>query len=55
LKKLIQTKHDQSSINKIQKCLTAVGVFCGGMKNEHLSSIEKKLTELLAAEDLVVT
>ncbi len=55
LKKLIQTKHDQSSINKIQKCLTAVRVFCGGMRNEHLSSIEKKVTELLAAEDLAAT
>ncbi len=25
---LIQAKHDQSSLNKIQKCLTAVGMFC---------------------------
>jgi len=25
------------------------------MKNEHLSSVEKKVTELLAAEDLAAT
>jgi len=25
------------------------------MKNDHLSSVEKKVTELLAAKDLVVT
>jgi len=41
------------SINK--KCLTAVGVVCEGMKNEHLSSVEKKVTELLAAKDLAAT
>ncbi len=40
---------------KIQKCLTAVGIFCGGMKNEHLSSVEKKVTELPTAEDLAAT
>jgi len=27
LNNLIQAKHDQSSLNKVKKCLTAVGVF----------------------------
>jgi len=48
-------RHDQSSINKMQKCLTPVGKLCEGMKNEHLSSVEKKVTELLAAKDLAAT
>ena len=52
---LIQTEHDQSSLNKLKKGETAVGIFCGGMKNEHLSSVEKKINELLTADDLVVT
>ena len=47
---LIQTGHDQSVNYK--KCLTAVGISCKGMRNE-LSSVEKKVTELLAAEHLV--
>ena len=40
---------------KFKRCLTAVGTFCGRMKNEHLSSVQKKATELLTADDLVVT
>jgi len=52
---LIQAKHDQSSLNKFKKGWTAVGIFCGGMRNEHLSSVEKKVTELLAAKDLAAT
>jgi len=51
------TSFKQNSIShpsiKFKKCLTAVGSFCAGMKNEHLSSVEKKVTELLTAEDLV--
>ncbi len=48
-------RHDQSSINKIQKVLDSCQGFCEGMKNEHLSSVQKKVTELLTADDLVVT
>ena len=52
---LIQMRHHQSSVNKTQKCLTAVGIFGEGMRNKHLSSVEKKVTELLAAKDLAAS
>jgi len=48
-------KQNQSSLNEFKKCLTAVGIFCGGMKNEHLSSVEKKVNKWLAAKDLAAT
>jgi hypothetical protein len=39
---------------KNQKLLDSCQDFFKGMKNEHLSSLKQKVTELLAAKDLAV-
>ena len=52
---LIQTNIVSRQFNNLQKCLTVIGIFCGGMKNKHLSSVEKKSPNCLQLKDLATT